>query len=136
MSDEIRLTNRQREEMLAHILACLPEEGCGLLGGRGSQAEVVIAVANALHSPVRFEMDANEQVQAMLALERQGLEIVAIFHSHPAGPPYPSITDLRENAYPDAASLIWYPDGEAWQVKAFRLVEHVFEEIPVVWTAL
>lgn len=112
-------------EMRAHVLTCLPEEACGLLGGQmdGGRAtvNVVIPVENTLHSPVRFRMDPREQLRAFNRLEVLGLELVGIFHSHPTGPDAPSATDLAEFYYPGVAFLIWSPGGEGWQMRAFRI---------------
>lgn len=111
--------------MRAHVLACLPEEACGLLGGRidGAQAtvKVVIPVENVLHSPVRFRMDPRKQLQVFNRLDDLGLELVGIFHSHPTGPNAPSATDLAEFYYPGVAFLIWSPGDEGWQLRAFRI---------------
>ncbi len=82
--------------MFEHVLACLPEEACGLLGGKGERANLAIPVENQLRSPTRFRMAPVAQLEAMLRLEQLGLDLVAIFHSHPNGPPTPSHTDLDE----------------------------------------
>jgi proteasome lid subunit RPN8/RPN11 len=39
-------------------------------------------------------------------MRERGLEILAVYHSHPAAPPVPSRTDLARNYYPDAVTLI------------------------------
>jgi [CysO sulfur-carrier protein]-S-L-cysteine hydrolase len=110
--------------MLAQVIACLPEEACGILGGRGDEARLAFFVENELHSPVRYRMRAQEQLRVFLALEKAELELVAIWHSHPSGPAHLSPTDLAEAFYPEAALLLWSPNegnpGE-WQLRAFRI---------------
>ena len=135
------------EQMQAHALACLPEEACGVLGGlpavsdEPAAAVLALPVENALHSRVRFRMEPSAQLQAFYALEEQGLELLAVFHSHPRGPEHPSPTDLAEFAYPGVLSLILFPrDGAAWQVRAYAIhgtysEESGFSEVPVVLTA-
>lgn len=130
----LQLSERHRQQMVQHITACLPEEACGLIGGRGRRGEVVISVTNELHSPVRFRMDAAEQVKALLWLEKHGLELLAIYHSHPAGPGYPSITDLEEYAYPEAIAIIWTAGQQGWQARGFRLDQARFLEVPILWS--
>ena len=130
----ITLSTSLLQAILAHLTACLPEEGCGLLGGEldgQGQADIraVIPVENSLHSPVRFRMDPAAQLQAFNRLDEQGLELLAIFHSHPNGPDSPSITDLTEFAYPGVLTLIFspldlnaQPDNPAcWQCKSYRI---------------
>jgi proteasome lid subunit RPN8/RPN11 len=112
----------RRQEMLAHVQRCLPEEACGLLGGRDGRCQVVLPVTNRLHSPVRYQMDPKEQVQALFWLDEHNLDLLAIFHSHPTGPDQPSPTDLAEFAYPGTLTVICWPDrSSGWQVSAFAI---------------
>jgi proteasome lid subunit RPN8/RPN11 len=123
--------------MLDHVRACLPEEACGLVGGQieaeTAHAALVVPIVNELHSPVRFRMEPNEQIQAFYTLEKLGLDLIAIFHSHPVGPPVPSRTDLAEFAYPGALTLIWSPRGKSieWQLRAFCIEDGKAVEIPL-----
>ncbi len=90
----MRLTPTAWRRMIEHLLSCLPEEGCGLLGGREGKAEAVYPVPNSLHSPTEFLMDPKEQLRAFKQLLQDGYELLAIFHSHPYAPPVPSQRDL------------------------------------------
>ncbi|HLB63596.1 MAG TPA: M67 family metallopeptidase [Anaerolineales bacterium] len=122
----LRLAPDNWDLMRAHILACLPEEACGLLGGHGGRIRMVLPVLNALRSSARFRMDPEGQLAAMGRIEEEGEEIIGIYHSHPDGPPHPSGTDLLEAAYPEAAQLIWFPSPSGWQCRAFRHTETGF----------
>ena len=128
------IPNALWQEITAHAQYCLPEEGCGLLGGSLSadgvgMVSAVMPVENALHSPVRYSMEPAAQLQAFYQLEERGLELLAIFHSHPQGPDHPSLTDRSEFAYPGVLSLIVYlpgrPDSRqaarAWLGRAYRI---------------
>jgi proteasome lid subunit RPN8/RPN11 len=92
--------------MLAHCQSVYPLEACGFLGGIDGKAFSVTAVENALHSPVAYEMEPIQQLEAMLDLERSGLEMVAAYHSHPHGPARPSVTDMAQAYYPDLPQVI------------------------------
>ncbi len=74
-------------------------------------------------------MDPSEQVRALFGFVESGLELIAIYHSHPSGPPGPSLTDLREAAYPEAYQLIWYQEGGNWNCRAYRYRADTAEEI-------
>src|SRR5690606_2867790 len=88
----------------------------------------VIPITNSLHSPVRYRMDAQEQLDALLWLEDNQQEMLAIYHSHPAGPQHPSATDIAEFAYPPALTLIWSPGAAGWLMRAFAIEgDHVRE---------
>jgi proteasome lid subunit RPN8/RPN11 len=131
---QLVLCKSHHQVMLDHLLTCLPEEGCGLVGGQfgpdGARAQAILPVTNELHSPVRFYMAPLEQLKALSWLDENELELVAIFHSHPAGPPGPSPTDLAEFAYPGVLYLIFSPAGgsgpavpASWQASAYWITE-------------
>ena len=116
-------------EMLAHVGGLWPEEGCGLLGGRDGRAVRLYPVENIHHSPVSFEMAPLQQIRAMLAMEAEGLELVAIYHSHPAGPARPSVTDVANAYYPDAVQLIIsLSDRSRPSVRAFTIIDGIVAE--------
>ena len=124
-------------EMLAHVGGVWPEEGCGLVGGRrsgaGSRAVRLYPVENIHHSPVAFEMDPLQQIRAMLAMEAEGLELIAIYHSHPDGPARPSPTDVANAWYPDAVQLIIsLVDRARPGVRAFTIIDGLVTEIALV----
>lgn len=127
----LTLTTAQRDQMVAHVTRHAPEEACGILAGSAGSVVQVYPVENLLHNPVAYEMDPVQQVQAMLALEAQGWDLCGIFHSHPAGPPVPSATDLAQAYYPDAVYLILAPTGPAWGVRGFSLADGRAQEVPL-----
>jgi proteasome lid subunit RPN8/RPN11 len=80
-------------------------------------------------------MDPKAQVAGLFSLEAKGLDLVAIYHSHPIGPAGFSLTDLDEAAYPEAAYLVWFPSGGGWRCRAFRILsENDVREIRVIIT--
>ncbi len=119
------------EQMRLDVLSRQPQEACGLVGGLQRRALQVYPVANALHSPVRFRMEPEEQVRIILELEKLGWDLLAIYHSHPAGPSYPSPTDLAEAAYPEAINLIWYPEAESWRCRGYVIRDGLFSETSI-----
>lgn len=120
---------RLLNEVMDHLDRVLPEEGCGLLAGKDSRVERVFAVENSLHSPTRFEMDALAQVNAMMAMEETGSDLLAIYHSHPFGPDHPSETDTRLFYYPEAASLIGSFEHQRWVFKAYYLQGSIWQPL-------
>ncbi len=100
-------------------------EICGLVGGTWHKmvavAQRLVAVPNIARQPqVEFRMAPEIQVQTMLDFEDSRLSLVAIYHSHPKGPPYPSVRDIREHSYPDSLSVIISPNEDS--VTAWRIV--------------
>ncbi len=122
-------------EVVDHVSRALPCEACGFLSGRSGLITGVHPVENALHSPTAYRMEPANQVRTMTAIERQGREIVAIFHSHPDGPTHPSPTDLTQATYPDVLYVICSPAGpdRAWSARAFWLRDGQALEEPIDW---
>lgn len=92
----------------------------------------MVPVENVEHSASRYRMDPQAQVSTLLAFERGGLELVGIFHSHPAGPAGLSAADVREARYPECAYLVLSPVGGAWGGKAFRVEGEAVQPLAVV----
>ena len=116
--------------MLDHVRAHYPEEACGLVAGRDGRATAVYPIDNIHHSPVLYEMDPLQQIRAMIDLEAAGDDLLAIFHSHPAGPARPSPTDVAQAHYPDALQvIISLADLAQPSVRAFTIVDGQVTEV-------
>ena len=63
-------------------------------------------------------MDPAEQLRAFNWIESHRLDLLAIFHSHTAGPETISATDIAEATYP-VVQLIWSPSNEVWRARGF-----------------
>ena len=104
----LSLTPAVAEELMAHARAELPNEACGLLSGSlaASTAVRFHPARNSEASPLRYNVDAEDQVRIIFAIEDAGEDLVAIFHSHTRSPAVPSATDRRTAQYPDAFYLL------------------------------
>jgi proteasome lid subunit RPN8/RPN11 len=103
----MRISQSLIDEVVAHARADLPNECCGMVGGSDGEASVVIPVVNSAASPLRFEMDPQGQYNALKAIEDEGKEMLAIYHSHTKSAAYPSQTDVNQAVnWPDAIYLI------------------------------
>jgi [CysO sulfur-carrier protein]-S-L-cysteine hydrolase len=113
-------------EMVAYVLTQPALEMCGLLSGREGVVDRVWPVPNALRSPVAYRMDGPEFAEAMIGCE---FEPLGIFHSHPAGPPVPSPTDIAEAAYPDSIYVVISLQTTSPSVRAFRIEDGQVTEV-------
>jgi len=101
------LTPAQADSIGRHALDERPQEACGLIAGIGEQAHEIIPMANVADEPQhQFRLDDEQFTKTMFDLERAGLSLIGIYHSHPSGDPIPSQIDIREAAYPDTAYVI------------------------------
>ena len=133
--EQIVFSREQIWQMTSHLSDCLPAEGCGLVGGDVTyHAHLVIPIANLLSSPSHYRMDEREQLAAFLTLEEKGLDLIAIYHSHPSGSPVPSTTDIAEFFYPESLMIVFSLVDQAWISKAYRInmKDQTFDEIPII----
>jgi proteasome lid subunit RPN8/RPN11 len=127
----LTLTGMHMKQMVAHVNAHAPLEACGLLAGQDSTVESVIEVANQARSAVRFVMDPIGQLKAFEWMESNNLELVGIFHSHPAGPETVSPTDVSEAAYA-VANVILARVDDSWRARGFWIEGGTFREISLL----
>jgi proteasome lid subunit RPN8/RPN11 len=118
------------DAMRRHVNALAPLEACGLLGGLDGVVKVIYPVKNAAGSAIRFQMEPQAQLRAIQQIEAEGLEVLAIFHSHPKGPSVPSPTDIREAAY-EVVNIIWSKVGRRWQARGFWIENGRAVEVPL-----
>lgn len=129
METGIVINDDQWQLMHVDILSKLPEEACGLIGGIGEFAKIVIPVTNILHSSVRFRMEPVEQLKAFQLFEEHKIELIGIYHSHPYGPEGLSVTDVSEAYYPDVVHLVWSKNIDGWLCRGFRIIDREVREV-------
>lgn len=117
--------------MRVHVAQQVPLEACGLLAGKNDCVKKVILVRNQAQSPVRFVMDPYEQLKAFSWIESHDLDLLGIFHSHPAGPETASVTDIAEAAY-EVVYLIWSLSGGIWKARGFNIKDGQALDVPLV----
>lgn len=128
MDRKLLLHKHHWQEMLEYVAGQAPLEACGLLAGKNDEVEKVLLVRNQAQSPVRFVMEPYEQLEAFDWIDSNGLELLGIFHSHPAGPEMASATDIKEAAY-DVIHVIWSRDQGHWQARGFWIENGTVSEV-------
>ncbi|MGI9120822.1 MAG: Mov34/MPN/PAD-1 family protein [Acidimicrobiales bacterium] len=97
----LRLRHQEWLEMVGHSLDCLPEEACGLLGGRpDGWVERFWPCVNVDRSARTYALDGRDilRFERTLDDEGDGLEILGVMHSHTHTDAYPSPTDVERAA--------------------------------------
>lgn len=130
--DVLHIKRPLYQAMIAHLQAHYPLEACGILAGTTDRISHIYPVNNILTSPVAYEMDPQQQLEAMIDLEGRGWEMSAIFHSHPTGPERPSPTDIAQAYYPDCVYVIVsLANLEEPVVRGFRIENGRYHEIEI-----
>lgn len=126
----VRVPITMRDEIIAHARGEVPRECCGLIGGLLEGRDLaatgvqLFRLTNAAPGLDFYEIDANDLFRVTRDLDRDGRDIVAIYHSHPTGPARPSATDIELAFWPDAWYLICSLDNPARpDLRAFRIAE-------------
>jgi [CysO sulfur-carrier protein]-S-L-cysteine hydrolase len=121
----MKISQKLIDEMVAHAREDLPNECCGMIGGRDGEATSVVRVENAAASPLRYEMDPQGQFDALKTIEGAGEELIGIYHSHTRSAAYPSQTDVNQAvAWPEQVYVIVSLENEeAPDVKAYDLAD-------------
>lgn len=116
--------------IVEHAQTCYPDEACGLIAGRDGAAVAVYPGRNIAPTPrVAYELD-HDTLARMIDFEDAGLELAAIYHSHPHGPETPSATDVAQAHYPDAVYLVYSLADPARPIlRGFRIAEGRTREV-------
>ncbi len=102
----MRIARELYDEIVAHAVADAPDECCGIVSSRDGEAVAVFRMENTAHSPMRYEMDSEEQRRVMIGIDDADLDIGIIYHSHTRSDPFPSQTDINLAFYPDSLYVI------------------------------
>ncbi|NLK77415.1 MAG: M67 family metallopeptidase [Clostridiales bacterium] len=122
------LKQQDYEKILEHCKKGLPNESCGLIGGRKEEenqyVEKVYLLTNVDASREHFSMDPKEQLAAVKDMRTNGYEPLGNFHSHPESPSRPSEEDKRL-AYDSKANylILSLMEENNPVLKAFRIDE-------------
>lgn len=113
---KITITGARLGKIERHARRALPDEACGLITGRlddrGDAVVIAVHPSENLAKDCRsFEVDPALHMSLQRRLRDSGEKIIGVYHSHPLGPPQPS---LRDN---NAARAAAYP-GWVWLITA------------------
>ena len=122
-----------RERVIAHARAASPNECCGLLAGFIAEgvgrATEQLPIVNDLACPTRYQTNAYDLFAAFRRLRDHNLELLAVYHSHPASAPVPSRRDVMENTYGETVvHLIVGLAGAEPEVRGWWITESGFRK--------
>ena len=127
----LHVTKEQLQHMISHVDKHAPLEACGLLAGRDATVEKIFFVQNQAQSSVRYVMDPIEQLNAFEWIDSNGMDLLGVFHSHPAGPETVSSTDVAEAAYAVTYIILARVEGE-WRMRGFWIEDGSFCEVTLL----
>jgi [CysO sulfur-carrier protein]-S-L-cysteine hydrolase len=129
------------EGLIAQALTERPLECCGLLAGVREEAKTGdnstesvgrvtrrYPLVNAAASPREFRSDDRGMLDADRDMRERGLDLLAVYHSHPTSPAIPSRTDLARHWYADVVCMIASLAATPPDVRAWWLTETEYRE--------
>ena len=118
-----------RAAIIAHARAQAPLEACGILAGASGRVRGTYRLRNTSASPrTNYLADPEQQLKAFQDAEARGLELLAIYHSHPESPAYPSETDVALAYYPEARHVVISLAGPRPEVRCFAIKSGKIQE--------
>ncbi len=122
-----------QEAIWTHVLREVPNEGVGVLAVHPYAPGTVLAcypLSNVAAQPAqRYLADPLELLRALRAMRQGGLNLGAIYHSHPRGRARPSPTDLDLARYPVPYLIA---DVQRHELRAYLLPENTEIEVRVL----
>lgn len=138
----LTMTQAQWNEVVAHSIAGLPHEACGLISGpAGSRDRDDVVVErfypcrNDAASAKVYTLNPKDHLRADRDAEDLGMELVGVVHSHTHTDAYPSPTDVAQAPDPTWHYVIVSLRDESPSVRSFRIVDGVITEEPVELTS-
>lgn len=126
----IWLTNAQSKILVQYAINASPEEACGLIVGKDGQVKEIIPTSNVADDPTcRYQIDPAVLALQLPRLEREGLDLLAFYHSHPNHDAIPSPVDIREAAYPNTAYVIIGLKNNEATLAAWRIRQGIVEPV-------
>jgi proteasome lid subunit RPN8/RPN11 len=120
------------ERMIGQAREGAPLEVCGILGGKGNIVSSIHPMTNTDASHEHFMMDPREQFSVVKKLCTQELEMLAVYHSHPATPARPSDEDIRLALTPNISYVIVsLADPSVPEVRAFKITGRKVDSVEV-----
>jgi [CysO sulfur-carrier protein]-S-L-cysteine hydrolase len=120
------------KQILAQARRDVPIETCGYLIGMDGYITQCIPIRNDDQAEDHFTFDAEEQLAAIECAEREGLDIIALYHSHPKGDAWPSAEDVKLAFDPLILYVIIGLTGTQESVRAFHIIGGKIEEEPII----
>ena len=126
-----RLPEQMRAAIVEHAVRDAPRECCGIIAGRDGVPMQLYETRNVASGNRLYEIDPAQLIDLEFReLPAHDAEIVAIYHSHPESPAFPSATDVELAFWPDAVFLICsLADRDRPEIRGFRIRDGAIDEV-------
>jgi [CysO sulfur-carrier protein]-S-L-cysteine hydrolase len=130
-ADAFHLPEQMRSAIVDHAMRDAPRECCGIIAAGDGVPMRLYETRNVAAGNRFYEIDPQQLIDLEFReLPAQDAEIVAIYHSHPESPAYPSATDVELAFWPDAVFLICsLANRDRPEIRGFRIRDGAIDEV-------
>ena len=130
-AEVFHLPEEMQAAIVDHAMRDAPRECCGIIAGRDGVPMRLYETRNVAAGNRFYEIDPAQLIELEFReFPAQELELVAIYHSHPESPAYPSPTDVELAFWPDAVFLICsLADSESPEIRGFLIRDGRVNEV-------
>ena len=122
------------ESIITHAKSGTPIEMCGYLASENGTINKHYELTNIDQSEDHFTFDPKEQFDTVKDARNNGLEVCAVYHSHPVTPARPSAEDIKLAYDPNISYVIISLADGGEDVKSFKIKDAQVtpEEIEII----
>lgn len=117
--------------LLAHGRREEPNEACGYLAAKDGVVCRHFELRNIDAAPDHYSMDPAEQFAVIRRMRDEGLQVAAVYHSHPETPARPSVEDIRLAHDPGMTYVIVSLMAGVEPVRAFKIKQGEVLDVPL-----
>lgn len=111
------------KKIIKHAKKDAPVEACGYLAQADGVVSHYYELTNIDKSGEHFSFDSKEQFETVLEARSNGLELCAVYHSHPKTPARPSEEDIKLAYDPHLSYVIVsLSDPSEADVKSYKII--------------
>lgn len=129
---EIQIPVNVFKQIVTHAKNEASIEVCGILAGKNSKVEKLYKMRNIDNSADHFMMDPEDQFKVVKDIRHMGLQMLAIYHSHPYTPARPSAEDIRLALTPGVVYvIISFVNDSKPNIRGFIIEDRNVSEVPI-----
>ncbi len=123
----IMINNSVFKSIIEHARKDFPLEACGYLAGKNRIISKHYEMRNIDKSRKHYSFSPEEQFKVLRESRNAGLELLAVYHSHPESPARMSNEDIKLARDPDISYVIVSLIEDA-KIRAFRVKNRIITE--------
>ncbi|TBV80695.1 MAG: M67 family peptidase [Desulfobulbaceae bacterium] len=127
----LKITQKILNAILTHGQRELPNEACGYLASQDGVICRHFELTNKDAAPDHFTMDPAEQFAAIRQMRADGLQVAAVYHTHPETPARPSEEDVRLAHDPGLVYVIVSLVPGVDPIRAFKIDQGTVVKLPL-----